>query len=114
MKVVILQPKVVDVPEGVEIPAGVMSAVPSVPWELEENIGEGDKVLPDFTISCSGQYLTRELYPELHSEYLSSGGFHQFQLPSLERKFLMGFDQHGPILGDAIVYFQSYPQKVLG
>jgi hypothetical protein len=112
VKVVILEPKVIEVPEGAEIPAGVMSAVPSVPWEemLHDEIEES---LPEFTVVSSGQHLQREMYPELHDQYLETGGFHTFQLPRLDRKFLMGFQDNGlPILGDGIVYFQSYPQRM--
>lgn len=108
MKVVILKPEVIELPEGVEIPAGLISAVPAPPWEasMEE---QDEYAIPDFTIELGGQLLSRQLYPELHSEYPHTGGFHQFQVENMERRVLMGFEDGKPILGTGIIYFQGYP-----
>ena len=109
MKVVIVKPEVIDIPENGEIPAGIMSVIPAIPWEASLDELQGNE-LPDFTIELAGQYLSRELYPELQGDYTHTGGLYQFGVPDLSRKFLLGFDENGKaVLGNGIGYFQGYP-----
>ena len=105
MKAVILEPKEVEIPPYAKIPAGVMSVIPGG--------ASGIEIAVEFSVLSAGQYLSRELYPELSQEFTLCGGLHQFQLPDLQHKFLMGWDKNdNPIVGDGIVYFQTFPAKL--
>lgn len=106
MKAVILAPKEVEIPEGAQVPAGVMSVIPSGDMVDDTEMGP-------FSVISAGQYLSRELYPELSHMFSETGGLHLFQLPALEHKFLLGWEENGnPIVGDGIVYFQTFPEKL--
>lgn len=94
---------VLEIPEGGKVEAGTLFVVPYVE-------GVDGVRLPDFSILCCGQLLSRELYPELSSIYSDTGGFYEFIVPNLEGKFLLGFDLKGkPIKGSGAVYYQSVP-----
>lgn len=118
MKVVILKPEVVDIdPDKTKITAGMVTIVPSIgglegldenrqgfPPEFDENMGL------DFTVAYAGQSLPRKMYQELSSEFATSGGFYEFQVPNLQRRVIMDFTDSGePILGDVVAYYQSFP-----
>jgi hypothetical protein len=95
--------KVLEIPTNAAVEAGTMFVVPYVE-------GAGDVKLPDFSVLCAGQRLSREYYPELSPLYSDTGGFYEFILPKLEGIFLLGFDEDGfPIKGSGAVFYRSIP-----
>lgn len=105
----------------VTIPVGTLAVVPHRDWDNEndedfivesENGDEHwDSRLPRYTILCVGQNLPRLSYPELSPKY-PDGGFYDFYLPNLSKKFIVGINSETNEIewGDGVVYYQSVPK----
>jgi hypothetical protein len=111
--------------DSIAIPAGTMAVIPHVPLEhyheefekktQAESNGEeyaSDCLpLPEGTILVCAQTLRRADYPEL-SPLFSDGGFYDFTLPDLTKKFIVGVnpESNEVMYGDGIVYYRSIPK----
>lgn len=95
--------------EKQEIPAGTMIVVPDFSNSLAE-IENPHPFQPEYTLIMCGQRLSREMYPELSELFTTTGGFYEFVLPDLERKFLLAFDADGtPLMGSGAIFYKSVP-----
>lgn len=109
-----------------EIPVGTFAVIPSIDWKQHQLqreaafiTGKGEEfdeqsagLLPENTLICMGQVLRREDYPELSPIYAETGGFYEFQLPDLTKKFIVGIDLEASEIqwGDGVVYYESLPK----
>jgi len=108
------------------IPVGTMAVIPHVDPELRQQddqriaddlasdeISESKYPIPEGTILLAGQILSREMYTELSPVY-PDGGYYNFPLPNLIKKFIIGFNvENNEILwGDGVVYYESIPKPV--
>lgn len=100
MRFVSIHLVIAEIPDEAEIKVGTMFLWPYVKGY------EGGR-LPDKTVLCGGQQLTREMYPEL-SAITPAGDFYTFTLPNLEGKFLVDFHKDGsPILASGCMYYET-------
>ena len=116
-----VDPALMLLDEGVvTIPVGTLAVIPHYPLDkyAEEFEKKGDEdfvpeipPLPSHTILACGQTLRRADYLEL-SPIVPDGGFYDFTLPNLTRRFILGINADtGEIMwGDGIIYFESVPK----
>lgn len=111
--------------EAISIPAGTMAVIPHVPLEHyaeefeKQSQAESDGAgyisdclpLPFGTILVCEQTLRRVDYPELSVLY-PDGGFYEFTLPNLTKKFIVGVnpETNEVMYGDGIIYHMSIPR----
>lgn len=127
MEVFMVDPKVMTEFEGIEIPAGTLAIIPSIDWDKHNREREqayADDVgndfddsnmglLPEGTVLCAGQTLLREHYPELSRLYTEAGGFYEFQIPDMRRRFIIGVksETNEIMWGDVVIYYDHYPAR---
>ena len=123
MEVVYVEPMVLQASSEPGIKAGMMAVVPHITDEMNDHWDEYTTVeqpdpenwpenapLPYGAVVCAGQSLSRADYPRLSAVFHGTGGFYEFELPNLVKKFILGVDEDGEfILGDGIVYYLDIP-----
>ena len=111
MEIAAVDPLLLNMSEEPGIKAGMMAVIlhqEGLGWDDEGT----DDELPEKTLLCAGQSLSRELYPHLSPIFSQSGGFYSFELPDLRNKFILGVTPEGEFqMGDAVIYYEDIPDN---